>query len=73
MRSNKKLARALAGVMIGSQVLATVPMTNVVPVFASEVIALLDVLAQFAGHKCSLPGHGFAELDLFGQIDDKAI
>ena len=42
-------------------------------VFASEVIALLDVLAQFAGHKCSLPGHSFAELDLFGQIDDKAI
>ena len=37
MRSNKKLARALAGVMIGSQVLTTVPMTNVVPVFASEV------------------------------------
>lgn len=37
MRSNKKLARALAGVMIGSQVLATVPITNVVPVFASEV------------------------------------
>ena len=37
MRSNKKLARALAGVMIGSQVLTTVPITNVVPVFASEV------------------------------------
>ena len=37
MRSNKKLARALAGVMIGSQVLTTVPIANVVPVFASEV------------------------------------
>lgn len=37
MKSNKKLARALAGVMISSQVLTTVPMTNVVPVFASEV------------------------------------
>ena len=42
-------------------------------VSASIVIAFLDMLAQLAGHKRPLTGHALAELDLLGQIDNKAV